>query len=300
MNTADTSKLPKLLLVGVASATLAIGASATVSAIDRATDRHGRRHDRPHEADTRWRRHRSPSTARPRRARRRPRRSARPSVAAEAAFASEDPALIGPAVEALTAAAPADVAAVGRGVSSPTPRPGPATRRSTRPMRGMIEYDAAPTAASPSSTSPPRSTPSAASRGAAGRPDDRSLENIGEEVHEVVIMRINDDVTLSVEEILALPEEECSDDHDWRLRRSRTASRSTSPGATWHRRRPTCSAWPLRRRSSSLPAARGLDARDDRGRWASSGRRTDGRTAGRRRSAPPHFTLGMVQEFTVA
>ena len=35
-----------------------------------------------------------------------------------------------------------------------------------------------------------------------------SLENVGDQVHELMVMRINDDVTLSVEEILALPEEE--------------------------------------------------------------------------------------------
>jgi hypothetical protein len=35
-----------------------------------------------------------------------------------------------------------------------------------------------------------------------------TLENIGEEVHEILIARINDDVTLTVEELLALPEDE--------------------------------------------------------------------------------------------
>jgi hypothetical protein len=35
-----------------------------------------------------------------------------------------------------------------------------------------------------------------------------SLENAGEQVHELAVMRINDDVTLSVDELLALPEEE--------------------------------------------------------------------------------------------
>ena len=35
-----------------------------------------------------------------------------------------------------------------------------------------------------------------------------SLTNIGEQVHEIVIYRINDDVTLTVEELFALPEEE--------------------------------------------------------------------------------------------
>ena len=35
-----------------------------------------------------------------------------------------------------------------------------------------------------------------------------NLANIGEEVHEIVIVRINDDVTLTIDELLALPEEE--------------------------------------------------------------------------------------------
>ena len=35
-----------------------------------------------------------------------------------------------------------------------------------------------------------------------------SLENAGDQVHEIAVMRINDDVTMSLDELLALPEEE--------------------------------------------------------------------------------------------
>ena len=35
-----------------------------------------------------------------------------------------------------------------------------------------------------------------------------TLENIGEEFHEIILVRVNDDVTESAEELLALPEEE--------------------------------------------------------------------------------------------
>ena len=35
-----------------------------------------------------------------------------------------------------------------------------------------------------------------------------TAEAIGEEVHEIIIVRINDDVTLTLDELLALPEEE--------------------------------------------------------------------------------------------
>ena len=35
-----------------------------------------------------------------------------------------------------------------------------------------------------------------------------TLENIGEEAHEFIVYRVNDDVTMPVEEIFALPQEE--------------------------------------------------------------------------------------------
>jgi len=41
-----------------------------------------------------------------------------------------------------------------------------------------------------------------------GGPVAVTLKNEGEELHEIVLLRINDDVTLSAEELLALPEEE--------------------------------------------------------------------------------------------
>ena len=57
-----------------------------------------------------------------------------------------------------------------------------------------------------------RPSPSTRSEGFPKRcPPDRPSsppKHIGEEVHEMIIVRINDDVTLSVEELLALPEEE--------------------------------------------------------------------------------------------
>jgi len=37
-----------------------------------------------------------------------------------------------------------------------------------------------------------------------------SLENAGDQVHEIAVMRINDDVTMSLDELLALPEEEAT------------------------------------------------------------------------------------------
>jgi hypothetical protein len=42
----------------------------------------------------------------------------------------------------------------------------------------------------------------------AGGPVAVTLKNEGEEIHEIALLRINDDVTLSAEELLAMPEEE--------------------------------------------------------------------------------------------
>ena len=53
-----------------------------------------------------------------------------------------------------------------------------------------------------------------------------TLENAGEQVHDIFVFRLHDDVTLTVDEIKALPEEEA--------RRSglRSPSRSPSPAAS--------------------------------------------------------------------
>jgi hypothetical protein len=187
MHKADTSLLPKLLLVGVASATMAIGASAAVSATT--------------EPPT--------DTAAPAAA-----GSVAPDVAAfcdaeialEAAASSEDPATMGPAIEALAAAAPEDVRAtveelIANAENTDSPEFAEAYSAMIEYMRANCGFAELGVAASEYAFG------GIAEEIAAG-PTIVNFENIGEEAHEFVLFRVNDDVTLTVEELLALPQEE--------------------------------------------------------------------------------------------
>ena len=126
-------------------------------------------------------------------------------IAAEAAFSSEDEAAIGPAVEALTAAAaPVDMAeTVGTMLAAE-----PQSPEFAEPYAAVIEYMKANCGYAQvdaiASEYQFQGVPSEIPVG----PTIFSLENAGEQVHELIVMRINDDVTMSVEELLALPEEE--------------------------------------------------------------------------------------------
>jgi hypothetical protein len=202
MNTADTSKLPKLLLAGVASATLAIGASAAVSASTGTTE--------PADDTTAHTEHEmvpatlavdgSAEASSPE-----AETFCAAAIAVEAALGSEDEAAIGPAVEAITAAAePVGMAeTVGAALAAE-----PGSPEFGEPYAAIIDYMKAncgfaevhAIASEYEFEGIPAEIPAG--------PAIISLENAGEQMHEIAIMRINDDVTLSIEELLALPEEE--------------------------------------------------------------------------------------------
>ena len=129
------------------------------------------------------------------------------AVTAIAAFNSEDEAQIGPAAEALIAAAPEEVApAVGELMANPEAEPGdPAFDEPYAAMfdylRGNCGYAEANVAGTEYAFGGlPAELPAG--------PIIISLENIGEQVHELILIRVNDDVTLTLDELLALPEEE--------------------------------------------------------------------------------------------
>jgi hypothetical protein len=206
MNTADTSKLPKLLLAGVASATLAIGASAAVSAstdTTEPTDDTTAHTEAGHTMDTTAASLAVDGSA----------EASSPeaetfcaaAIAVEAALGSEDEAAIGPAVEAITAAAePVGMAeTVGAALAAE-----PGSPEFGEPYAAIIDYMKAncgfaevhAIASEYEFEGIPAEIPAG--------PAIISLENAGEQMHEIAIMRINDDVTLSIEELLALPEEE--------------------------------------------------------------------------------------------
>lgn len=98
-----------------------------------------------------------------------------------------------------------------------------------------------------------------------------TLVNDGEEAHEVGIVRINDDVALSVEEILALGEAE-------------GMAAVTFKGAAF--------AGPGESDTAFIRV-------DEPGRYGVACFIPEGSTAGTDGTGPPHFTLGMLGDFTV-
>ena len=193
MNTAVTHPFQKLFLVGIASATLAIGASTAASAT---TEPPG---------DT------APvGTAAP------PEGGSaagdvsafcEAEVAVEQAFMSEDPALIGPAVEALVGSAPEEIApTVGELIANA--ESGPGTPAFDEAYGAMIEYVRANCGFGELGVTAQDYTFGGIPAEVPAGPTIVTFENIGQEAHEFIVVRINDDVTMTVEELLALPEEE--------------------------------------------------------------------------------------------
>jgi hypothetical protein len=106
-----------------------------------------------------------------------------------------------------------------------------------------------------------------------------TLTNEGTELHEAIFLRINDDVTESIEELLALPEEEAM-------------TKVTEAGAAF-----------------AVPGATGsTSAALEPGRYAvlcfipvgfTPEAAAEAEASGTEPEGPPHFTEGMVTEFTV-
>jgi hypothetical protein len=190
MNTAETSKLPKLLLLGLASAALAIGTAGAASA--------------------------SSGTSEP------PMDSATPAegsaaadvsafcdaaVAAVTAGQSGDPAQMGPAFEALAAAAPEEISSSVNDLIA-NAQSGPGDPAFDEPYAAMIEYVRANCGFAELNVALSEYAFGGIPEEVPAGPTILTAEATGEEVHEIIILRINDDVTLSLEELVALPEEE--------------------------------------------------------------------------------------------
>lgn len=126
-------------------------------------------------------------------------------LATEAAFNSEDEAMIGTAVEALTAAAePVGMSeTVGSILAAEPGSPG-----FDEPYASMIEYMKANCGFAQVDAVASEYTFEGVPAEIPAGPTIFGLENAGEQVHELAVMRINDDVDLSVDELLALAEEE--------------------------------------------------------------------------------------------
>ena len=129
-------------------------------------------------------------------------------LAVEAAFGSEDEAAIGPAVEALVAATPEEIAptvqevlALASAQNTDGPEFAEAYSALVDYMKANCGFTELNVALSDYAFG---GIPAEVPAGGAIL----TAENIGEEVHEIFVLRVNDDVTLSAEEIAALPEEE--------------------------------------------------------------------------------------------
>jgi hypothetical protein len=128
-------------------------------------------------------------------------------LAVEAAFGSGDPAMIGPAVEALIAAAPEELASTVEALIA-NAEAGPGDPAFDEPYGQVVDYMKANCGFNELDVA-------LSEYAFGGIPEDvpaggtiLTAANTGEEVHEIVIVRVNDDVTLSAEELASLPEEE--------------------------------------------------------------------------------------------
>jgi hypothetical protein len=207
MNKAETT-LPKLLLLGVAAASLAIGVSGAASASTDTTEPTG---TEPAHTEAE---HTMDTTARPEALA--VDGSAEPTspeaqafceaeLALAAAFGAEDEAAMGAAAEALAAAAdPVGMAeTVGAALAAE-----PGSPEFEEPFAAVIDYMKANCGFAEVDVVASEYTFEGVPRELPAGPAIISLENAGEQVHEFAVNRINDDVTLTVEELLALPEEE--------------------------------------------------------------------------------------------
>lgn len=128
-------------------------------------------------------------------------------LAAEAASGSEDPAVIEPAFEAVVAAAPAEIAPAVEEVIA-NAESGPGDPAFDEPYAQVIEYMRGNCGYAELNLVASDYEFGGLSPEVTAGPTIISMENIGEEVHEIALFRFNDDVTMTAEELLALPEEE--------------------------------------------------------------------------------------------
>ena len=210
---------------------------------------------------------------------------------------------MGPALEALVAAAPEDIRATVEEVIALADA-GPTDPAFEEAYGALIEYVAAncgfaelnATATEYAFGGIPEEVPAG--------PTIITLENIGEQVHEIAIYRINDDVTLTVEELLALPEEESQS------MVTEIGGTFAVPGSTGHTVVELTSGRHVA--LCFIPDGTTLEVFEQmiaaegsipEGSAPAEGSAPTESSAPAEGSTPaegaPHFTLGMIQEFTV-
>jgi hypothetical protein len=205
-------------------------------------------------------------------------------LAAEAAAASDDPASAGPAFEALVEAAPEELRPTVEEVVANAEN-GPGDPAFDEPYGQMIDFVRENCGFSELAvTGTEYSFDGLAAELAAG-PTIVDFENAGNEVHEVIFLRINDDTTETVEEILALPEEEAMEKATFQAiafafpGSSGTTVTDFTPG-----RYAALCFLPVGAAPEVIEQMEGPDSTPPPGVEL----------------GPPHFTMGMVHEFTVS
>jgi hypothetical protein len=207
ITTAQRQHRPRLVLLGIATAALTIGASSAVSASTDTTEPAGEMTEHTeaeHSMDTTAATQAVDSSA----------EASSPeaeafcaaAIAIEAAVTSEDPALIESAAEEVVAAAPDDdIRATVDTVLATFEAGGPEFAEA---YGALIEYMKANCGYAELNVAASEYAFGGVPPSLVAGPTIVTFANIGEEVHEFIVFRINDDVTLTVEELLALPEEE--------------------------------------------------------------------------------------------
>jgi hypothetical protein len=232
-------------------------------------------------------------------------------LAAEAAMASEDPATLGPAFEALTAAAPEDISATVEEVIT-LAEGGTETPDFAAAYAAMVEYVAANCGFAELNVAASEYAFGGIPEEVPAGPTVINLENIGEQVHEIAIYRINDDVTLTIEELLALPEEEAD------AMVTFLGENFAFPGDAGHKvvdftpgRHVALCFIPDGTTAENFEQMIAEEEGEEAEGSIPEGTMPEGSAAPTEGSAPaegsapggeehpPHFTLGMIQEFTV-
>lgn len=224
---------------------------------------------------------------------------------AEAAARSEDPSQAGPAFEALVAAAPDEIRESVEAVIAAAEQ-GPGTPEFDEPYAEMIEYMRENCGFNELEVTGDEYTFTGIPAEVEAGPTIFVFENTGEEVHEMILIRKNEGVTESATELLELPEEELI------TMASFQAAAFSFPGVT------TYTATDLEPGSyfavcflpegatpevmEELMAEEGPPGEGTApDGTAPDGTSPDGTSPeGTAPGGPPHFTLGMIQEFEVA
>jgi len=195
MNTTKTRNHIRNLLIAAAAGTFALGAASSVSASTEPPPDASAAPDVP-----------PPTAGEP----------TSPEAAAfceaelgvEAASNSEDPAAIEPAIAAAMEVAPADAAPLLEAVVTVFQTTGPEGPEFEAAYGALVAW-------MQGNCGFPQLNVTLSEFAFGGIPTELSAGgtiisalNTGEQVHEIVVLRLNDDVTMTVEELLALPEEE--------------------------------------------------------------------------------------------